>query len=118
RPGLVVTVLLGVAAVTLFNPLAAAARAESERLVAEVFGREAGLFAAGGDGAWLRQRDSAKAQSVMTARATANQGLTLSGVTAFLFDPAGRFVEHLHAERADLQDGHWALRNAVVSRPR
>src|SRR5436190_3366328 len=38
RPGLFVTLVLGVAAVTLYNPLAAQARSESERLVAEAFG--------------------------------------------------------------------------------
>lgn len=117
RPGLVVTFILGVLAVTLFNPMAATARSESERLVAEIFGVEAGLFATKGDGAWLRQ-DGASGQSVVNARATANQGLNLSGVEAFMFDAEFRFVEHISAERATLQDGHWELRRAMVSRPR
>src|SRR5262249_61652905 len=72
RPGIVVTFVLGVLAVALFNPMAAAARFESERLVAEVFGVEAGLFAAKGEGAWLRQ-DGADGQSVLAARAVADQ---------------------------------------------
>ena len=50
RPGVTVALLLGVFAVTVYNPLAAAARSESERLVAEAFGREAGLMAASGRG--------------------------------------------------------------------
>ena len=45
RPGLVVALVLGIAAVTLYNPLAAAARSEAERLIAEAFGREASLLA-------------------------------------------------------------------------
>ena len=117
RPGLLVTLILGVLAVTLFNPLAASARFESERLVAEVFGVEAGLFAGKGEGAWLRQ-DGADGQSVLHARAVADQGLVLSGVIAFLFDPQGRFLEHLEAERASLQDGYWELQRAMVSRPK
>src|SRR5947207_14228297 len=53
RPGLVVTLVLGIIAVTVYNPLAAAARSESERLVAEAFGRgEAGLLATTGDVSW------------------------------------------------------------------
>jgi lipopolysaccharide export system permease protein len=117
RPGIVVTFLLGVLAVTLFNPMAAAARFESERLVAEVFGVEAGLFATKGEGAWLRQ-DGADGQSVLAARAVADQGLVLSGVIAFLFDPQGRFTERLDADRATLHDGYWELQNVVASRPK
>jgi lipopolysaccharide export system permease protein len=117
RPGIFVTFIMGVLAVALFNPMAATARSESERLVAEVFGVEAGLLATKGDGAWLRQ-DGADGQSVMNARAAADQGLNLSGVIAFLFDSEGRFIEHVNAERATLLDGHWELQNVLVTRPK
>ena len=117
RPGVAVTFVLGVLAVSLFNPLAASARFESERLVAEIFGADAGLFAGKGEGAWLRQ-DGPDGQSVLHARAVADQGLVLSGVIAFLFDPQGRFVERLDAERATLQDGYWELQKSTVSRPK
>jgi lipopolysaccharide export system permease protein len=117
RPGLVVTFLLGIVAVALFNPLAASARFEAERLVADVFGMEAGLLATKGDGSWLRQ-DGPDGQSVVHARAVANQGLSLSGVVAYVFDRQGRFVERLDAERATLQDGYWELQKTVVSRPK
>ena len=117
RPGLVVTFLFGVIAVALFNPLAATARFEAERLVVELFGMEAGLLAGKGEGSWLRQ-DGPDGQSVLNARAVANQGLALSGVIAFLFDQQGRFVERVDADRAVLQDGYWELHRAVVSRPK
>jgi lipopolysaccharide export system permease protein len=116
RPGIVVALLLGIAAVTGYNPLAAAARSEAERLVAEAFGREASLLASTGDTAWLRQ-DGADGQSVMTAKAIANQGLSLAGVIVFQFDPQGRFLERVDAERAVLADGYWELHKAIVSRP-
>jgi lipopolysaccharide export system permease protein len=117
RPGIGITFILGLLAVTLFNPLAASARFESERLVAEIFGAEAGLFAGKSEGAWLRQ-DGPDGQSVLNARAVADQGLVLSGVIAFVFDPEGRFIERLGAERATLQDGHWELQKVTVSRPK
>jgi lipopolysaccharide export system permease protein len=116
RPGLFVTFLFGVSAVALFNPLAATARFESERLVADLFGMEAGLVFSKGEGSWLRQ-DGPDGQSVLNARAVANQGLSLSGVVAYLFDPQGRFIERLDAERATLQDGYWELHKVVVTRP-
>jgi lipopolysaccharide export system permease protein len=116
RPGITIAGVLGVVAVTIYNPLAAAARSEAERLVAEAFGREAGLLAASGEAGWLRQ-DGADGQSVMTAQAIANQGLALAGVTVFQFDAKGAFSERIDAERASLNDGYWELSKALVSRP-
>lgn len=116
RPGLTVTVALGIFAVAVFNPLAATARFEAERLAAEVFGKEAGLLAASGERSWLRQ-DGADGQSVLHAKAVAKQGLELRGVIAFLFDPQGHFVERLDADKATLQDGYWEAHKVVVSRP-
>lgn len=116
-PGIVVSLLLGVAAVTLYNPLAAAARAEAERLAAEVFGREANFMQSyAGAGAWLRQ-DGTDGQSVFQARAVADQGLSLTGLTVFQFDHAGHFVERIEAEHATLGDGYWELKKATVVRP-
>jgi lipopolysaccharide export system permease protein len=116
RPGLVVALVLGVTAVTLYNPLAAAARSEAERLLAEAFGKEASLLANSGEESWLRQ-DGADGQSVMNARASANQGLSLAGVVVYQFDPQGRFVERIDADRANLNDGYWELQKVLVSRP-
>jgi lipopolysaccharide export system permease protein len=116
RPGLAVALVLGILAVAIFNPLAAAARSEAEQLVAEVFGKEVGLLAPSGEKSWLRQ-DGADGQSVLNAKAVANQGLSLSGVIAFQFDRQGRFIERLDAQRAILQDGYWEMRQVAVSRP-
>ena len=46
-----------------------------------------------------------------------NQGLSLTGVIVFQFDPQGRFVERMDADRAVLQDGYWELHRTTVSRP-
>lgn len=116
RPGLMVTLVLGILAVTAFNPLAATARFESERLLAEVFGKEAGIVASSGERSWLRQ-DGADGQSILNASAVADQGVALSGVMALQFDLEHRFVERIDASRAVLRDGYWELQKATVSRP-
>jgi lipopolysaccharide export system permease protein len=116
RPGLTVTLLLGIFAVTVFNPLAATARFESERLLAEVFGKEAGIVASSGERSWLRQ-DGADGQSVLKASAVADQGLSLTGVMALQFDLQHHFIERIDASRAVLQDGYWELYKATISRP-
>jgi lipopolysaccharide export system permease protein len=116
RPGVMVALLLGVGAICVYNPLAAAARSQSERLIAEAFGKEASLMAASGDGSWLRQ-DGVDGQSVMGAKLVADQGRSLAGVVVFQFDHQGRFFERIDAEKAVLGDGFWELQKANVARP-
>jgi len=115
-PGLVVVLLMGVAAVTLYNPMAAWARSESERLIGIHFGQEASLLSSTGSESWLRQ-DGADGQSIITAIGSSNQGLSLTGVVVYQFDRDGRFVERIDAERGALGDGAWELTNALVSKP-
>jgi lipopolysaccharide export system permease protein len=116
RPGVTVALLLGIFAITVYNPLAATARSESERLVAEAFGKEASLLATSGEGSWLRQ-DGSSGQSIMFARAVANQGLSLARVVVLQYDQKGQFVERVDADKASLGDGVWNLQGALVSRP-
>jgi lipopolysaccharide export system permease protein len=117
RPGLTVALSIGVFATTVYNPLAAGAKSEAERLMAEAFGREMTLMTSGNAGAWLRQTGTDN-QSVMTARAVADKGLVLAGVMAFVYDRDGRFVERLDADKALLREGYWQLERVTISRPR
>ncbi len=116
RPGLTVAFLVGVVSVAAYNPLAAWARVESERMFADAFGREmVGLLKNDGSGAWLRQ-DGADGPSVMNAGAVLEQGRRLARVTAFKFKADGGFVEWLEAESAILREKHWEMQNVLVSR--
>ena len=115
RPGMTVAFAIGVLAVTVYNPLAARARAESDRLMADVLGQDVNLLTATSGGAWLRQ-DGADGPSVMTAKAVADQGLVLAGVIVFRYDRAGRFIERIDAERAVLGDGVWTLQKSAIAR--
>lgn len=114
RPGITVAAVLGVVAVTLYNPFAAWARAESERRMAEYFGKEVSLLSSDA-GAWLRQ-DGDDGPSVMTARAVADQGLRLTGVTVFRYTREGQFLERLEADSAVLGSGVWTLSKVWLSR--
>ena len=43
-------------------------------------------------------------------------GSTLTGVTVFMFDPAGNFSERIDAATADLKEGYWHIKDAWVAR--
>ncbi|MDX2309399.1 MAG: LPS export ABC transporter permease LptG [Hyphomicrobium sp.] len=116
RPGLVVAFSVGALGVLVYNPMAAAARAEGERLFAEYFGREANVLNTGAAGSWLRQ-DGLDGQSVLTAASALKGGTELNIVTMFVFDDKGIFRERVDAERAVLRDGYWELQSASVTAP-
>ena len=116
-PGLIAAVGLGIVSDTLYNPLAAAARAASERLYGETFGEQSSLLDTRNAGQWLRQ-DGIDGSSVLNAHSSADQGRSLAGVEVIQFDSRGAFVEHIAAESAKLREGYWQLAKAVVTRPR
>ena len=113
-PAMIVAFLLGIAFVLLYNPIAAVARGEAERLYAAAFGRGESLLKTKNSGAWLRE-DGADGPSVIHALDVLNQGLELKGVTVFQYDREHRLIERVEAAKAVLKDGRWELENAWVS---
>jgi lipopolysaccharide export system permease protein len=113
-PAIVVAFLLGIVFVTLYNPLAALARAEAERLYAGAFDRKDSLLKTKNAGAWLRE-DGADGPSVVHALRVSNQGLQLTGVTVFQYEPNQSVAERIEARKAILKDGRWELQDAWVS---
>ncbi|MCG8558235.1 MAG: LPS export ABC transporter permease LptG [Hyphomicrobiales bacterium] len=113
-PAVAVAIAFGVFAVTAYNPMAAYARAEAERQYAAAFGKQSSILRTQNAGAWLRQ-DGADGQSVIHAQLTANQGLSLTGVSVIQFDKSGDFFERIEAETAELKSGRWELQKVWVS---
>ena len=115
RPAVIVALLLGTFAITVYNPVAAAARAEAERLFSQVFGRESNFMQTQVNGAWLRQ-EGADGSTVVNARAALKRGMELIDVSMFQYDKSGAFVERVDGSRALLEDGYWRIENATVAR--
>lgn len=115
-PGMLVALVVGVASITVYNPLAAAASAESERMRATSLKRKVSSAVSGAGGAWLRQ-NSADGPSVLFAENSANQGLLLSNMFILQYDQSDRFLARIQASEASLKRGYWELRDVLVSRP-
>jgi lipopolysaccharide export system permease protein len=108
-PAVIVALLLGVVATTLYNPLSAVLREKSKQLEAEMFGEQRkGARPGAVAGSWVRQRTD-EGQAIIYAVSSQEQGVRLDGVTIFTFDPAGQFLERIEAPRARLEPGHWRL---------
>ena len=111
-PALVVAFLLGVVATAVYNPVSAIMQERSKRYEAELFGQKSSEFSRGGN-SWLSQRDS-DGQSIINAKSSRDQGVTLNGVSVFTFDNAGHFKQRIEARAAVLEPGAWRLLGARI----
>lgn len=112
-PPVTIALLLGLFAVMVYNPLSAVFKQRADRLELKLFGQKGG----GGDAdLWIRQK-SLDGQSILRATRASDGGTTLSGVTAFVYEPDGSFMERVESSRAELHPGYWSLEKARVLAP-
>jgi lipopolysaccharide export system permease protein len=111
-PSVVLALLIGVAATTIYNPLSAKLREHSVRLESDLF-RRSRSFDEVGTGFWIRQR-SDEGQAIINAKSSREQGLNLGGVTVFRLDEGDRTLDRIEAKRAVLQTGFWRLEEARI----
>lgn len=113
-PALLVGLMIGVLSITLYNPLAARAKLAADAMFAETFAAKGAGQDKTNTATWIRQ-DGPDGQSILYARATANRGTTLGGLTLLQFDLNKKFIERIEADKANLRRGYWELENANVS---
>ena len=110
-PPLVVALVLGIVTTTLYNPIAAISNQRAARLETRMFGKTGNDQT---DTAFWIQQDGVDGQTILRADRASDGGAVLSGVTAFVYDRAGKFEERVEADRAELHDGYWTLDGARV----
>lgn len=115
-PNLLLALVLGVFMMTVFNPLSAVMVSRYEQMDAKYLRGESSLLALSPSGIWLRQNDGDR-QSVIHAQRLSQEDLTLHDVIIFHFQENDQFVERIDADKARLEDGRWALKDAVLTGP-
>ena len=114
-PAVMIAFLLGVLFTTLYNPLAAVLDEQSKRYEAELFGHSRlGLLSSGGP-YWASQR-TPEGTAIINAKSSRDQGVALSGVTVFTFDPEHHFQQRIEARAAILKPGVWQMLDARIYR--
>src|SRR5262249_6126424 len=106
--------VIGVASTGLYNPLSATLREESNRLEAELFGRNLRIENTGGS-YWIRQKTD-EGQAIINAKRSAQRGALLAAVTIFKFDQNDAFVERIEAKAATLMPRFWQIEDARIFR--
>lgn len=109
-PALLVAVLSGIVLVGLYNPFAATLKDRALAIEANIFRRGGQQL---GKDVWLRQR-SVDGESIIRAQSYDSASQTLRGVTFYVLETNGQFMERVEAPAAALRSGFWRLSNARV----
>ena len=112
-PAVLVALLIGIVAVTIYNPIASATAAAYEKLEASVLRQGTDETLLSNAGFWLRQSDEAGNQIIIHAGKLASPDLTLGDVTLFFFNDRTQFTSRIDARAAQLEGGEWLIKNGV-----
>jgi lipopolysaccharide export system permease protein len=116
-PAALVGAIIGVAAITVLNPLGAAFFQQFESEKEEALTEQ--MNVTNGAGVWIRQGDPS-GQLVIHADSVDASGARLQGATFMFFetrDDVLRFTRRIRAEQAELRPGFWQLTNLVEAAP-
>lgn len=112
-PAVLVALLIGIAAVTIFNPVASVAAAAYEKLDARILSEGSDNTLLSSAGFWLRQSDAAGNQVIIHGADLASHDMVLTNVSIFFFDDHTRFASRIDARTARLKSGAWDIENGV-----
>ena len=116
-PAVLVALLIGIVAVTIFNPVASVAAAAYEKLDARILSEGSDNTLLSTAGFWLRQSDAAGDQVIIHGADLASHDMVLTNVSIFFFDDHTRFASRIDARTARLESGAWDIENGVRWRP-
>ena len=115
-PPILGALLVGIVSVTLFNPLAATLIARYQSLEAKYLSGRTSMLSVSSSGFWLRQADE-DGQSVIHALRVGKEGVSLGGVTIFLFKDQDRFIGRVDGRKGTLAEGKWVITDAWSMEP-
>ncbi len=116
-PAVLVALMIGIIAVTIFNPLASVATAQFEKLDARILGGSSHSMLLSSTGFWLRQSDSKGDQIIIHGGNFVSPDRVTGNITIFLFDGETRFTSRIDARGARLEAGEWLVEDGVRWRP-
>ncbi len=115
-PAVFLAFLIGVAKITVLNPVAAAMLFHFEELENKYLKGMTSLLAVSETGLWLRQVDR-DGELVVHALQVTPKDFELINVIIFLFKGTDHFSGRIDAETARLENGYWDIHKAWITTP-
>jgi lipopolysaccharide export system permease protein len=116
-PAILVALLVGVVAVTLFNPIAAAMEVSYEKLDNRILRQVGDPLSLSHAGLWLRQSDAAGGQIVVHGEKLTSPELLLRNVSVYFLSRLSEFTSRIEARAARLDGGFWVIEDGQRFRP-
>jgi lipopolysaccharide export system permease protein len=113
-PVLMISFVIGVFFVAIYNPISSAFMSAYERWEAQAIRGQTSLLAVSSSGFWLREGNR-NGHTVIHALRVSDGGQELADVTFFFFNRAGAFTHRVDAEQAILRTNFWEARNALTA---
>jgi len=110
-PVLLVALLIGVVAVTLFNPIASVMQASYERLDNRILRRTSDPLSLSDAGLWLRQSDADGAEIIIHGDRLTSPQLSLENVSVYFMSRRFAFLSRIEAHTARLDGGFWVIKD-------
>jgi lipopolysaccharide export system permease protein len=112
-PAALVALLVGVIAVTVFNPAASLMAAAYEKLENRLLRQRSDQPSLSDSGLWLRQSDQAGNQIIIHGLKLAPGELVLDTVTLLFFNDLTRFTSRVDGRTARLEQGDWLIEDGI-----
>lgn len=116
-PAILVALLVGVVAVTLFNPIASAMEASYEKLENRILRQAGDPLSLSNTGLWLRQSDAAGGQIIFHGEKVTSPDLLLRNVSVYFLNQRSEFASRIEARTARLAGGFWVIEDGQRFRP-
>jgi lipopolysaccharide export system permease protein len=116
-PAVLCALLIGVIAVTVFNPIASVMQLSYDKLESRVLSAVPTQLSLSRSGLWLMQSDGSGTPSVIHASRLAPGGITLEDVVVLFFDKSDRLDGRIDAKQARLDNGHWSITDGMRWKP-
>jgi lipopolysaccharide export system permease protein len=116
-PAVLVALLAGIVAVTVFNPIASAMEGSYEKLDKRILRQGSDPLSLSNAGLWLRQSDAAGNQIVIHGERLPSPKLELRRVTLFFFKGNSEYASRIEARSAQLDDGFWVVEDGQRFQP-
>ncbi len=114
-PAIVVAFVIGVVAVTVYNPIAATLIGRFEHMESQYIKGRASLLSVQQTGFWLREATDEGKSVVHALRGNSLEDIHLLDVIIFQYSLDDEFVQRIDAQSAVLAPGAWQLTDAWVS---
>jgi lipopolysaccharide export system permease protein len=108
-PAVLVAMLVGVLAVTVYNPIASSMEASYEQLDSRDLKQSGDEMSISNTGLWLRQNSPDGGEVIIHGEKTGSPNLLLRHVSMFFFDKSTGFSSRVEAKSATLDDGFWLV---------